>query len=78
MGIDQAANVTPTLNDLCLLLFMTSGFQDLKLAALWLTELAALWLTEREMMKLKIQSCLLKFANKFSCGLVNSRFLIFK
>lgn len=70
MGIDQAANVTPTLNDLCLLLFMTSGFQDLKLAALWLTE--------REMKKLKIQSCLLKFANKFSCGLVNSRFLIFK
>jgi len=70
MGIDQAANVTPTLNDLCLLLFMTSGFQDLKLAALWLTE--------RELMKLKIQSCLLKFANKFSCGLVNSRFLIFK
>lgn len=70
MGIDQAANVTPTLNDLCLLLFMTSGFQGLKLAALWLTE--------REMMKLKIQSCLLKFANKFSCGLVNSRFLIFK
>lgn len=35
MGIDPTVNVSTTLNDLCLLLFMTMDHQDLNLAALW-------------------------------------------
>lgn len=49
MGIDPTVNGITTLNDLCLVLFMTSDHQDLNLAALWPTE--------REMKKLKIENC---------------------